>query len=325
LAVSTLDEKTFQDYNDFYHKISPFRRKLENMKAGEVFRRSEHCSDEVFEKSEIYQECYQKNDTFYFDYQVLFKNSDISGGITFSRPKSMENFSTEEYQAISLITPHIGRAFQVYYNLNQVEHKNQILSETLNRISQNILIVNKNGKIVYANDSALELISKKDGLQIDKRKQLVADLSHDTKKLRKLLQSVFKPDIKNTISHGGSMQLSRPSGLRDYSIVITPIKDEIIKSFGSKSNALVFILDPEEKVETVNQILSDLYDLTKSEARIAGILAEGKSLQAACTLLKIKKSTARTHLKRIFSKTNTHRQSELVSLILTGPANIKSI
>ena len=37
----------------------------------------------------------------------------------------------------------------------------------------------------------------------------------------------------------------------------------------------------------------------------------------------ISKETARTHLRRIYSKTATHRQAELVSLILTGPAVLR--
>ncbi len=37
----------------------------------------------------------------------------------------------------------------------------------------------------------------------------------------------------------------------------------------------------------------------------------------------IKPNTARTHLKHIFSKTETNRQSELVTLILNGPGRMR--
>jgi DNA-binding CsgD family transcriptional regulator len=53
------------------------------------------------------------------------------------------------------------------------------------------------------------------------------------------------------------------------------------------------------------------------------LLAEGKSFAEACVEMAITDNTGRTHLKRIFSKTDTNRQSALVKLILNGPANIR--
>jgi DNA-binding CsgD family transcriptional regulator len=66
-----------------------------------------------------------------------------------------------------------------------------------------------------------------------------------------------------------------------------------------------------------------MYGLTAAEAKIAAILGQGNSLNEACRTLSIKQNTARTHLKRIFSKTDTNRQSELVKLILNSPANLR--
>lgn len=42
----------------------------------------------------------------------------------------------------------------------------------------------------------------------------------------------------------------------------------------------------------------------------------GTGIQAAADRLQISRSTGRTHLARIFEKTGTHRQAELVHLML---------
>jgi DNA-binding CsgD family transcriptional regulator len=59
-----------------------------------------------------------------------------------------------------------------------------------------------------------------------------------------------------------------------------------------------------------------LFGLTDAEARLADMLARGVELRAAASKLDITYGTARARLAEIFQKTNTHRQGELVSLIL---------
>lgn len=69
--------------------------------------------------------------------------------------------------------------------------------------------------------------------------------------------------------------------------------------------------------------LKRLYSLTPSEAKLAELLASGTDLPKAAMLLDISLSTVRTHLQRIYGKTDTHHQSELVALLLAGPARLR--
>ena len=62
-------------------------------------------------------------------------------------------------------------------------------------------------------------------------------------------------------------------------------------------------------------LLSALFDIAPAEARLAIALAAGKSLKAAAAEMGIEYSSARTYLARIFSKTGTSQQSELVALL----------
>lgn len=64
------------------------------------------------------------------------------------------------------------------------------------------------------------------------------------------------------------------------------------------------------------EILAKTFGLTPSEARLGCIIARGAGPDTAAQELKISRETARNQLKSIFSKTGTHRQSELVALLL---------
>lgn len=63
-------------------------------------------------------------------------------------------------------------------------------------------------------------------------------------------------------------------------------------------------------------ILAKTFGLTPSEAKLACIIARGAGPEIAALELKISRETARNQLKSIFAKTGTHRQSELVALLL---------
>jgi DNA-binding CsgD family transcriptional regulator len=63
-------------------------------------------------------------------------------------------------------------------------------------------------------------------------------------------------------------------------------------------------------------ILARTFRLTPAEAKLASVIARGVSPGIAAGELKISRETARNQLKSVFAKTDTHRQSELVALIL---------
>ena len=63
-------------------------------------------------------------------------------------------------------------------------------------------------------------------------------------------------------------------------------------------------------------ILAKTFRLTPAEAKLACVIARGASPEIAAGELKISRETARNQLKSVFAKTDTHRQSELVALIL---------
>ena len=63
-------------------------------------------------------------------------------------------------------------------------------------------------------------------------------------------------------------------------------------------------------------ILARTFRLTPSEAKLACVIARGASPYIAARELNISRETARNQLKAVFAKTGTHRQSELVALLL---------
>jgi DNA-binding CsgD family transcriptional regulator len=68
--------------------------------------------------------------------------------------------------------------------------------------------------------------------------------------------------------------------------------------------------------------LCALYGLSRAEARVAALLAQGHRLDETAQILGVAYETVRKHLKQIFSKTGTDRQAELVRMLVGGPAAV---
>src|SRR4029077_5955911 len=147
-----------------------------------------------------------------------------------------------------------------------------------------------------------------------------------TPSLNALMDAVAKPG--NAGARDSVLPVRRPSGKRPLTAVVRAVEETPANGDAMAPATLLFILDPEIPLETVEAELRQLYGLTSTEACLANLLMEGKALDECCALLSIRRSTARTHLQHLFEKLGVQRQSELVSLLLksiglVGPANKK--
>ncbi|WP_244028296.1 helix-turn-helix transcriptional regulator [Methylobacterium sp. E-016] len=78
----------------------------------------------------------------------------------------------------------------------------------------------------------------------------------------------------------------------------------------------VLILIDLDATPQPNQVtLERIFGLTPAEARLAGLLASGVTTAEVAQLQGVRVATVRSQLAAIFSKTRTHRQAELVTLV----------
>ncbi|CAN7171536.1 LuxR C-terminal-related transcriptional regulator [Bradyrhizobium sp. LjRoot220] len=106
----------------------------------------------------------------------------------------------------------------------------------------------------------------------------------------------------------------RRDGKLPIVIRILPVDGAARSPFLGARAILIFSGFDEAEAEQ-SAMLRQAFHLTPSEARITLCLAGGKSLEEVAQEMAIAHETARSHLKAIFRKTDTHRQGELVALV----------
>jgi DNA-binding CsgD family transcriptional regulator len=184
------------------------------------------------------------------------------------------------------------------------------LTYGLELLRNGAMLVASEGRPQLANRAALAILQKKDGLSLS-RTGLIADRGADTRLLQKLLQDAIASPERGE-PEGSPITLPRKMAHCALIVRVVPGPKLECCPGADKRAALMILCDQDMRLEVDESMLCKLYGLTRGEAALASYLLRGKSIEEAAEQLFISPHTARTHLKRIFMKTDTHRQTELV-------------
>lgn len=129
-------------------------------------------------------------------------------------------------------------------------------------------------------------------------------------------------------SDGTDIALRAPGGGVTAVLTLLPVSTETLNApnlawlFAPERLALVIVRErTDEGGSPQTEILRRAFGLTDAESRLAARIATGATLESTADALGVSKETARSQLKQVFVKTDTHRQAELVALLarLSGP------
>ena len=189
--------------------------------------------------------------------------------------------------------------------------------ETLNLLSTGMVLVNSECQLLMANRSATRILESGDGLQLVDG-LVAASGNSAADQLRSLVDSACgsKSDGQNNVA--SIMIIERGDTVRPLSIMVAPL--HLTQPGEGSPVAAIFIRDLEARQTVAPEVLGTLFGLTPAESRVVVELIKGKRPQEVAADLNIALNTVRNQLKQIFSKTNTGRQSELVSLVLSSTA-----
>jgi DNA-binding CsgD family transcriptional regulator len=150
----------------------------------------------------------------------------------------------------------------------------------------------------------------RDGISLQSGAVVTADLTARRRLTRSIAEALGADGV--AVRGADSILCPRPSGLRPYVIHVLPASHE-----EGRHRAVLVIIDPEDVPEPPVDVLRRLYGLTQTEARVAVCVLRGDGVKTIAEELAVSAATVKTHLQNVFSKTDTHRQAQLVRLLLS--------
>jgi len=298
-------------YNDYYSRLNVWREHGQHLYVpGRVVTDPEMYPRALLKRSEFYNECLAPNGVSYSLAGVVARRRDEAVTLVALRQDRRPSWEDSFRPAIATLVPHVARAQQAEERLTMMAAGEM----ALNALNIGALLVDGDGMVVFHNDAARQIvIDGNDGLSIQ-NDQLVARHPLADAALRRLVAHATAPG--RSLDVPPDVLVARPSLRRPYFVTASSLSASLRPFLGMRRPAaLVLITDPELRSPIAADALRQGYGLTRKEAQLAMALADGLTLERAADKLGIRYQTARTHLRRILSKTQTSRQAELVTLI----------
>jgi len=250
---------------------------------------------------------------------IINEQREPMGGFTVFQREGAPPYTREQFDTANALVPHLRRALQVHLTVHGAQRVQLALAEAIDRLPTGLLLLDAKRRVVVQNRGAERILAADDGFRID-RHGPSADDARENATLQKLIADSMD---QRELRAAGFVAISRPSGQRSYAVMVTPLLAAPGKSVASDAVVAIFVADPSARFYAGPEALTELYQLTHSEAELVRLLAEGLSLEEVAEKRGVSLNTARSHLKHAFAKTETSRQSELVRLIFSGVGQIR--
>ena len=201
----------------------------------------------------------------------------------------------------SSLLPHVERANLLLEKMAALHLKNSHADRVLDRIPMGIVLITPEAKIISRNARGIALLDHVEARHHDGELQF-----RDSNQQRAFVRAL------NHVASGDSQ--GAPVTMGPLNLWISHYGESSVEQLAVYLGHQTF-----ERNVRVEQLMK-LYGLTEKEAKLTAQLCNGRaSLEEAAGNLGMSIGTARTHLKKVFSKTGAQRQADLVKMVLINP------
>jgi DNA-binding CsgD family transcriptional regulator len=186
------------------------------------------------------------------------------------------------------------------------------LDAALDHMDIAVFVVDAELRLLHTNAAARELLQRDTALRLHGDK-LLQDAAGGDKSLGQTVAAVLA--APGATAH--ALSLPRPDR-QPLLLTVVPFAPATCPA-ELPACAIVMASDPDH-YRLSPLLLIELFGLTPAEAGVAQALARGAALEDIAAALEISLHTVKTHLQKLFRKTGTRRQGELVSVLHGVPA-----
>jgi DNA-binding CsgD family transcriptional regulator len=249
---------------------------------------------------------------------------DVHHQLCIWRDRSAGIFGQDECEWLQLLEPHLRMALilqQTFRNKDAQLAKSEALMNLTNNAA---FLLDRSLCLVHMNRRADEMLRMGDTIRlIGGRLELDDALSQ--KRLRNLLGKVVSKKTNELSDPGGivSLSISKPRPHNAFALV-APVA--IASENGIAScHILVLISGADDRAESVGPLMRRLWNCTEAECAIANLLLESNDILDISEKRQVSIGTVRNQVKSLLAKTGTHRQSDLVKLLMSLPSHTSTL
>jgi DNA-binding CsgD family transcriptional regulator len=214
-----------------------------------------------------------------------------------------------------LLAPHICRAVAISKIIELRTIEAAMLAGTIDALAAGVFLLQVDGHIAHANTSGKAILKEGQLFQ-----QVNGAIQSSDLQARPALHAAIVDAAQGDSGLGGqgiAIPLMSRDGER-YVAHILPLTSGARRKTGHLYRAVVamFVHKASQHRPTLVEAVAKQFRLTPSELRVLFAIIEVGGVPQVADVLGISLDTVKTHLKRVFAKTGTKRQVDLVKLVV---------
>lgn len=238
---------------------------------------------------------------------VCFSVNGQQWGMALYRSAERGPFTHEAGQYSALAGPRLSRIVAFAERFAELQVSSTLAA--LDRMNSPALVIDSRGLVRYANVRAEGLLC--DDFRLVGGRPMTTDRASN-RHLQDLIDAIRLTGHRDVPDYA-QVVINRNS--QPWLLVeAMPITEFGSEMFGD-GRAILLLTDLTVPLVTDHALLAAVFGLTAAEAKIAGRIARGETIDQAASALRVGRETARTQLKSVFQKTSTRRQAELASVL----------
>lgn len=230
------------------------------------------------------------------------------------------DFEGGEVAMVRRLVAHLARALGLMFHLRDLRFQVAASTAALEHLAVGVVLVDRDGHVVFSNNAARRLFCRAEHVILktrsDRRGAILA-LHPRLVRHERIFQAAIREALDPAVRTVRTIQIPNEKGAPVCVVHAAPLPDE--NAFlvgGCGAGGMVFLYDLESAAGISPDRLIGLYGLTRAEAGVAMEVVRGGTTETMAERVGIAVNTFNTHLKNVFGKTNTHRQADLLKLLL---------
>jgi len=221
----------------------------------------------------------------------------------------------EDRHNASLLMPHLAKAIQLSRPSNMAQRQYNSIAQAVNHLKIGVCILDNRARVVFRNAEFDRQIEQYRAFRVaqdgklsfnqDKFDRSVADLLGHYSQHGKFGARPRKEAVATVLDEDSTFALC---------VEVAPLPSA--EGFGEMAldGHILYSLDTSQSFKVRTDVLRDLFELTRSEAEVVGLMAEGLTNQQISDQRTKSIHTINTQVKSILSKTQASNRTQLIRL-----------
>ena len=309
-----IDPGYVQLYVDKYIKLDPSTNSQLFASVGDIISTKNFIAYDEFLETRFYKEWAQPQLLVDSANAVLEKSATDVAMFTVFRHKRDGLVNNEMRRRMQLLIPHVRRAVLVGRLLDRRKSEAAAFADTFDRLSAGMFLVEATGHIVHSNAAGCVLLSAGELLYAAGSRLVAGE-----PKIDELLQDAFMAASRGdgVIGAKGIALPLASRGGESYVAHVLPLTSGARRRAGTSYAAVAALFVHKAALDAPSPLeaIAKAYKLTPTELRVLLAIVEVGGVPEVAGALGIAASTVKTHLSRLYGKTHTSRQADLVKLV----------